>query len=134
MELPLIKKVDCVLLHVHDLESGIRFYGDVLGHKLKWRTQNSAGFQMADSDSEIVIQTSRREQETDLLVESVDSDVKLLEDAGSKVRKRPFDIQVGRCAVVDDPWENRLVLIDLSKGILVTDSDGNVVGNKRQDQ
>ena len=131
MNLPLIRKVDCVLLYVSDLEAGIKFYRDALGHKLMWRNAASAGFQMPESDTEIVIQTSRKMQETDLLVESVDSSVKHLIDAGSSVIDPPFDIEVGRCAVVDDPWGNRLVLLDQSKGVFVTDSDGYVIGNEK---
>ena len=131
MKLPLIRKVDCVLFYVSDLESGIKFYQDTLGHTLKWRTDDSAGFQMPESDAEIVIQTSRKEQETDLLVESAESSVSYLVKAGSTVILQPFDIQVGKCAIVQDPWGNRLVLLDLSKGILLTDSEGKVIGNRK---
>ncbi len=131
MKLPLIRKVDCVQLYVSDLELGIKFYQDTLGHKLKWRTDYSAGFQMPESDTEIVIQTFRKEQETDLLVDSVESSVKYLVDAGSTVIIQPFDIPVGKCAVVKDPWGNRLILLDLSKGFLVTDSEGKVIDNKK---
>ena len=38
----------------------------------------------------------------------------------------PFDIPVGRLAVVADPFGNILVLLDLSKGRYVTDTTGNV--------
>ena len=40
----------------------------------------------------------------------------------------PFDIPVGRVAVVADPFGNTLVLLDLSKGHYVTDATGNVTG------
>ena len=43
----------------------------------------------------------------------------------------PFDIPVGRAAVVADPFGNVLVLLDLSKGRYVTDSAGNVTGVSR---
>jgi len=131
MRLPIIRKVDCVRFYVSNLESGIKFYQDTLGHKLKWRTDDSAGFQMLESDTEIVVQTSQKEQETDLLVESVESSVKYLADAGSTVIVQPFDIQVGKCAVVADPWGNHLTLLDLSKGVLVTNSKNIVIGNKK---
>jgi len=129
MRISVIRKVDCVQFYVSDLEQGIKFYRDILGQELKWRTNDSAGFQMPESDAEIVIQTSRREQETDLLVESVDSSVKYLVDAGFNMVVPPFDIQIGRCVVVDDPWGNRMVLLDLTKGKLATDSMGRIVGN-----
>lgn len=38
----------------------------------------------------------------------------------------PFDIPVGRVAVVADPFSNVLVLIDLSNGRYTTDDAGNV--------
>ena len=40
----------------------------------------------------------------------------------------PFEIQIGLCAVVADPWDNLLVLLDNTKGVLVTDAEGNVIG------
>jgi hypothetical protein len=42
------------------------------------------------------------------------------------VLSSPFDIPVGRVAVVADPFDNVLVLVDLSKGRYATDGDGNV--------
>ena len=126
MNKPLIKKIDCVQFYVSDLESGIKFYR-ALGHSQKCRTDHSAGFQMPETDAEIVIQTNRREQETDLLVDSVDSAVKRIVDAGASLVVPPFEIQVGKCAVIIDPWGNKLVLLDLSKGMLRTDSSGKVV-------
>jgi predicted enzyme related to lactoylglutathione lyase len=48
--------------------------------------------------------------------------------AGGRVVVAPFDIPVGRVAVVADPFGNTLVLLDLSKGRYVTDSTGNVTG------
>jgi hypothetical protein len=39
-----------------------------------------------------------------------------------------MDIPVGRLAVVQDPFGNVLVLIDLSKGTYTTDEDGSVTG------
>ncbi len=129
MSTPLIRKIDCILFYVSDLDSGIRFYEDKLGHKLIWRTEDSAGLQMPESDAEIVIQTARKTQETDLLVEDVEEAVKQMVEAGSSIVETPFDIRVGRCAVVDDPWGNRLVILDLSKGTLLTNGEGKVIGN-----
>jgi hypothetical protein len=44
----------------------------------------------------------------------------------------PFDIPVGRVAVVADPFGNVLVLAGLSKGRYVTDRTGNVTGVRPQ--
>jgi hypothetical protein len=35
----------------------------------------------------------------------------------------PFDIPIGRCAVVRDSWGNVLVLLNVTKGSLITDAE-----------
>lgn len=87
------------------------------------------GLRLPDTDAEIVLQTERQDMELDLQVASADAAAVRFEEAGGKVLAPPFDIQIGRAAVVQDPWGNRFVLLDASKGLLVTDNDGNVVGN-----
>ena len=127
--MPLFRKVDCVRFYVANLEAGLAFYCDQLGHQLIWRTETAAGLRLPESDAEIVIQTEDQRQEVDFLVESVDRAVQFIEQTGGRVIVPPFDIQIGRCAVVEDPWGNPLVVLDTSKGLLKTDSDGNVTGN-----
>jgi len=128
--MPLIRKVDCVRLYVPDLEAGLAFYRDKLGHELIWRTATAAALRLPETDAELVIQTEEQRQEIDLLVDSADAAARFIEQAGGKVIVEPFDIQIGRCVVVEDPWGNPLVLLDMSKGSLATDADGNVIGNE----
>jgi catechol 2,3-dioxygenase-like lactoylglutathione lyase family enzyme len=125
----LIRKVDCVRLYVPDLEKGLAFYRDQLGHPLIWRTETSVGLRLPESDAELVLQTEEQRQEVDLLVDSADQAATRIEQAGGKIIVPPFDIQIGRCVVVEDPWGNPLVLLDTSKGLLKTDADGKVIGN-----
>ena len=125
----LIRKVDCVRLYVPDLEAGLAFYRDKLGHELIWRAANAAGLRLPETDAELVIQTEEQRQEIDLLVDSADAAAKFIEQAGGKVIIPAFDIQIGRCVVLEDPWGNPLVLLDTSRGLLATDSEGNVIGN-----
>lgn len=127
---PLFRKVDCVQIPVPDLEAGLAFYRDQLGHELIWRTATAAGLRLPDSDAEVVLQTELLSLEPNLLVQSVDAAAERFAAAGGAVVAGPFDIAVGRCVVVADPWGNRLVLLDLSKGELATDEHGNVVGNR----
>jgi len=63
------------------------------------------------------------------MVERADDAAAQIEAAGGKVVVPPFDIQIGRCVVIHDPWGNELVLLDMSKGVLETDAEGNVIGN-----
>lgn len=125
----LLRKIDCVQVYVPDLEAGLSFYVDCLGHTLIWRTETAAGLRLPESNAELVLQTERQGQEIDFLVDSTDEAATFLEQSGGKVVVPPFDIQIGRCVVVEDPWGNALVLLDTSKGLLKTDADGNVIGN-----
>jgi len=51
--------------------------------------------------------------------------------AGGSVIVLPFDIPIGRGCVVRDGRGNQVVLLDTSKDLLVTDQDGNGIGNCR---
>jgi predicted enzyme related to lactoylglutathione lyase len=66
--------------------------------------------------------------EVDFLVDSADETAARLVQAGGTLLVEPFDIPVGRVAVVADPFGNPLVVVDLSKGRYMTDADGNVTG------
>lgn len=131
---PLLRKVDCVEFCVPDLDAGIAFYCQQLGQELKWRMPTSAGIGLPESDAEIVLQTERQHREVDMLVDATDEAVVRLVEAGGTVLVAPFDVQVGRCAVVADPFGNRFVLLDLSKGLLKTDEHKNVIGNEEPGQ
>ena len=126
----LLKKVDCIRLRVPDLETGLAFYRDRLGHELIWRSDKAAGLRMPDSDAELVLQSDDPGPEVDFLVASADAAVDRFVAAGGQVVLAPFDIQIGRAAVVADPWGNRYILLDMSKGALLTDERGNIMGNQ----
>jgi lactoylglutathione lyase len=125
---PLFRKVDCLQIPVPDLDTGLAFYSDHLGHELLWRTATAVGLRMPDSDTELVLQIERPELEINLLVTSVDEATATLLQAGGTLIEPPFDIPVGRCAVFRDLWGNRLVMLDLGKGLFTTDEQGNVTG------
>jgi predicted enzyme related to lactoylglutathione lyase len=127
---PLFKKIDCIRLPVPDLEEALAFYSGQLGHQLIWRTQTATGLALPQSDAEIVLYTDGTAPEIDLLVESADLAAEQVTAAGGKVIAGPFEIQIGRCVVVLDPWDNELVLLDMSKGRLITDANGNILGNE----
>lgn len=127
---PLFRNIDCYSLPVPDLDAALAFYRDKLSHELAWRSEKAAGLRFPDGDGELVLQSERPGRETDLLVESVPEAVERFVTAGGRVVAPPFEIQIGKCAVVADPFGNVLVLLDMSKGRLVTDDDGHIVGNE----
>ena len=130
MKEPLFRKIDCLRIPVPELDAGLTFYRDMLGHEVIWRTATAAGLLMPESDAEIVIHTEGGGMEVDLLVASAPESAAIVEQMGGRVVVAPFDIQIGKCTVVEDPWGNELVLLDMSKGPLVTDDAGNVVGTQ----
>ncbi len=72
--------------------------------------------------------TTRPNYEPNWLVQHVDESIAAFRGHGGELVTAPFDIPVGRVAVVRDPFGNTLVLVDLSKGVYTTDAAGTVTG------
>jgi predicted enzyme related to lactoylglutathione lyase len=130
---PLLGGLDAVTVPVPDLDAGIAFYRDQLGHRLLWRNDalGQAGLELPGSETELVLATSLS-YAPNWLVDSADEAARRVEAAGGRIVKEPIDIPVGRVAVVADPFGTELVLIDLSKGRYVTDEQGRVTGITRR--
>ncbi len=125
----MFRKVDCVLFRIPDLEAGLRFYRDRLGLTPAWRRGNeSAALKMGNGETELVLVQESGAPETDLLVDSADAACREFVEAGGTVVLEPFDIPIGRCVKVKDPWGNELVMLDMSKGPLRVDATGQVLG------
>jgi predicted enzyme related to lactoylglutathione lyase len=126
---PLLRLVDAVTIPVPDLEVGLRFYRDVLGHELLWRYDSigQAGLRLPEAGTELVLST-RDAYAPNWLVTSVEEAVAAMLDAGGQLVLAPTSIPVGRLAVVNDPFGNTLVLLDLSSGRYATDATGHVTG------
>lgn len=124
-EKPLLRRIDAVLVRVPDIDEGLAFYRDRLGMQLRWRRDGSAAVRLGDSE---LVLTTELDPETDLLVDSVSEAVGVFSEAGGSVLVGPQDIPVGKVAVVEDPFGNRLTIVDLSKGTYLTDGSGTVTG------
>jgi predicted enzyme related to lactoylglutathione lyase len=126
---PLLSAVDAVTVPVPDLDTGLAFYRDRLGHPLLWRNDElgQAGLGLATPGTELVLST-RHPYAPTWLVSSTDEAVTAVVAAGGRLVAAPSDIPVGRLAVVADVFGNELVLVDLSTGRYATDRHGNVTG------
>lgn len=127
MSTPIFTGVDCVMLRVADLEQAIGFYCERLGHDLLWRSPVAAGLRLPGAAAELVLHTEHG-PEVDLLVEDAEQAFTRFLEAGGTAVEPPFEIPIGRCAVVRDPFGNVLTLLDQSKGAFVTDESGRVTG------
>lgn len=124
-DVPVLKKIDAVLVKVPSIQEGLDFYREQLGMQTLWKKEDMAAVRLGES--ELVLST-KLDPETDFLVESVDHAVTVFEGSGGKVIVPSEDIPVGKVAVVEDPFGNRLTLVDLSKGLYQTNDSHNVTG------
>jgi predicted enzyme related to lactoylglutathione lyase len=102
---------------VPDLDRGLAFYRDVLGHQLIWRNEatGQSGLRTPGSSTEIVL-TTRQSYEPDWKVASADGAAEVFDANGGRVLVGPADIPIGLLAIVEDPFGNRLVLLDSGVG------------------
>lgn len=126
---PVLRAVDCITVPVPDLDTGLAFYRDTLGHQLRWRNdeRGQAALALPEATAELVL-TTREPYAPAWLVASADEAAATIQTAGGRIITEPFDIPVGRVALAADPFGNVLVLIDLSKGQYLTNATGTVTG------
>lgn len=55
--------------------------------------------------------------EVHYLVDNVVAAIAYYEAQGCSVLVAPFDITIGKCAVIQDPFGTRLCILDLTKGL-----------------
>lgn len=124
----LFQNVDCVSFYVDNLDKGIKFY-EALGLKLLWKATNSCGLGLSNDITELVLVTEHNPV-AQFKVEKVLDAIKELDKAGAKVIYGPFRIDIGNCAVIEDPWKNTYCILDMTNGKYTTDLNGNVTGVK----
>lgn len=114
----MLRKIDCVMVRVPDLTSAAEFYTRVFGLRPLWRDETSVGMGMPETDAEIVLHTMDLpgDRSVHYLVDDVPHAVTAARGAGCVVREPTFDVAIGRCAVLDDPFGNTVCLLDMSKG------------------
>lgn len=125
----LLRAIDAVTVQVPDLDVGLSFYRDRLGHELIWRNDETrqAGLRLPEGEAELVLAVGI-DPAANWLVGSVEEAVARVVAAGGTVISAAVSIPVGRVAMVADPFGNSLVLVDLTAGRYVTDGEGRVVG------
>jgi lactoylglutathione lyase len=114
----MLRKIDCVMVRVDDLATATEFYTRVFGLRRLWHDESSVGLGMPDTDAEVVLHTMSLpgDRGVHYLVDDVLAAVAAYERLGCAVREPPFDIAIGRCAVLEDPFGNAVSILDMSKG------------------
>jgi len=124
-DVPVLKKINAVLVKVPSIQEGLDFYREQLGLQTFWKKEDMAAVRLGDS--QLVLSTTL-DPETNILVESVEHAAKVFVNAGGKVVDPPKDIPVGKVAVVEDAFGNRLTLVDFPKDFYTMDKSGKVTG------
>ena len=115
----MLKKIDCILLKVPDLKKASKFYCETLGLLELWQDERQIGLGMPGTDAEIVLHTDERiptQVDVNYLVDDVVIAVQKLIESGFEILVLPFDIVIGKCAVVKDPIGNTWSILDMTKG------------------
>jgi predicted enzyme related to lactoylglutathione lyase len=117
----MLKKIDCVMIRVQDVKAAMAYYADVFGLHPVWWDDSSAGLVFPESDAELVVHcrpdiSSR--VEVNYLVENVIDAVQTFVAKGCRIIEEPFDIAIGKCAVIEDPFGTELCILDMTKGPL----------------
>lgn len=114
----MLREIDCVMVRVPDLAAATEFYASVFGLRPLWSDEVSVGMAMPDTGTEIVLHTMDLPADRSVcyVVDDVPTAVAGYRRSGCTVTVEPFDIVIGRCAVVADPYGNSLCVLDRSKG------------------
>jgi predicted enzyme related to lactoylglutathione lyase len=118
----MLKRIDCVMLKVADLDKATEYYSRVMGLQLAWRDATMAGFDFPGAlpgVGELVLTNDPNIPvglDVNYLVDSVNEECVRLVGEGCDVIAGPFPIAIGSCAVIRDPFGNTLTLVDMTKG------------------
>jgi predicted enzyme related to lactoylglutathione lyase len=115
----MLRKIDCVMIRVDDLDAAAAYYADAFGLRPLWRDDRQLGLGFPETDAEIVLHTAPDLPPDGLvhyLVDDVVSAVRALQAKGCAIIEPPFDIRIGKCAVIRDPFGVTLCILDMTKG------------------
>ena len=115
----MLRKIDCVMIRVEDPGEAAVYYSDVFGLRRLRQDETSVGLGFPDTDAELVLHCNSEipsPVEVHYLVDDVVCSVGVLRQNGCTVLAEPFDIPIGICAVVRDPFGTPLCILDMSKG------------------
>lgn len=119
----MLQKIDCILLRAENLEAAATYYQKVFGLHLLWRNGLQVGLSMPETDAEIVLCADPDlplDASVHYLVDDVISSTRHFVAQGCTILVEPFEIAIGKCAIVADPFGNTLCILDRTKGALAT--------------
>lgn len=116
----MLRKIDCVMIRVDDVEAAAAYYARVFGLHPQWSGDDSIGLAFPETDAELVLHNDPQipsSAEVHYLVDDVVTAVVHFAEQGCQILIAPFDITIGKCAVIRNPFGSRLCILDLTKGL-----------------
>jgi lactoylglutathione lyase len=116
----MLRKIDCVMIRVEDVEAAAAYYAKVFGLRPLWSGEGAVGLVFPETDAEIVLHretTIPSSVEVHYKVDDVVVAVAQYAAQGCQILVAPFDITIGKCAVIRDPFGTRLCILDATKGL-----------------
>ncbi len=114
-----LRKIDNVMYRVSDLDTAARFYEDALGLQRLWRDDEAGqiGLGFPEGGAEIVIHGDPEIPNPDFsfLVDDVAAFCAEYAGQGYAVIKEPFPVRCGWFAVLADPDDNPIAIVDLTR-------------------
>lgn len=107
------------MICVEDVDVSAAYYAKVFGLCPKWSGEGAVGLVFPETDAEIVLHretTIPSSVEVHYLVDDVVAAVANYAK-GCEILVAPFDITIGKCAVIRDPFGTRLCILDTTKGL-----------------
>jgi lactoylglutathione lyase len=126
----MLRKIDCIMIRVADVEAVANYYAKVFGLRPIWSGDGSMGLAFPETDAEIVLHCDPNipsSVEVYYLVDDVVVAVDHFEAQGCQVLVDSFDIAIGKCAVIVDPFGTRLCILDITKGARPLNLEGSAI-------
>ena len=116
----MLRKIDCIMIRVEDVEAAAAYYAKVFGLRPLWSGDGAVGLGFPETDAEVVLHNDQAipsSVEVHYLVDDVVTAVAHVAAQGCQVLVPPFDITIGKCAVIRDPFGTRLCILAMTKGL-----------------
>jgi predicted enzyme related to lactoylglutathione lyase len=107
------------MIRVDDVEAAATYYAEVFGLHPQWSGDDSIGLVFPETNAEIVLHHNPDIPSSVEVYYLVDDVVAVVADyaaKGCQVLVEPFDITIGKCAVIQDPFGTRLCILDMTRG------------------
>lgn len=116
-----MKDYDNFFLPSDDLKEAKKFYESILGLSVKFdfREMGMIAFKVGEQEPAIILKDVKSYREVKptiwFVVDDVDNEYKKLKAKGVEFLSEPFEIQTGMAVEFEDPYGNRLGIVDYSK-------------------